>query len=673
MSKPALASVELLATKLVQQQVLFFTGAGLSKNWGLKLARELAPEYAQRFLRILKATPDLKFEFNEPEWISKYGLEYKDLGLVAEILARNKCWFIRHFLVPDAIGNKNETALAPPYSQLIRVDPVAAGYIGLPHIVLGRLAKEGLIREIVTTNLDPLHEVGCYAVGMERIDPRRPDHPALRFAWVEAFRVVANKNDHAFPLPGRSVFTVHKIHGCLDEARRVIREEQPQNHDCRWDRTEEQCRLLEQRSGFNLVFTYRELLNWRTDLWARDLLADRARNHHLVFVGFSATDAVIHATLRDVLEEVLGTAHRPKTLRQQEPGAKEMSTQQFATQESDTESDRPEPRTQAITRDLEPQIGAVLRAGAGGKPDKNSQFAAVKNQSEINKLFRDLYNHTIVRLLRQQFEVRGGTALLPYLPQEKHFLAQALAEKLTAYLGCLLDSPDFLYATLPAAVRLAWMASDPALGFGLPAAQDGRRRAPHGGRFASPHYYVPLSHQDGLTLLMLRAYWGILGGKTPKQAHAQVFPSGWVRLAPDPSRGLGTLAVLPLLEPRKINLAPLGRLRSLAPPPLGAAIALLLTFDEEQQSRAEARGTRATGQGSNSGQAGSRLRLVLDESSCPMLQSLRHPSQAGTGRWLVVRLPVHSLWDEALEVDPMQLQSALRHAMQATETEEIAS
>lgn len=673
MSKPALAFVELLATKLVHQQVLFFTGAGLSKNWGLKLARELAPEHAQRFLRILKATPDLKFEFNEQDWIRKYGQEYKDLGLVAEILARNKCWFIRHFLVPDAIGRKDEAPLAPPYSELIRVDPVAAGYIGVPHIVLGRLAKEGLIREIVTTNLDPLHEVGCYAVGMERVDTRRPNYPTLRFPWVEAFRVVANKNDHASPLPGRSVFTVHKIHGCLDEARRVINESQRKDHDCRWDRVEDDCRFLGKETGFNLVFTYRELLNWRTDLWARDLLADRARNHHLVFVGFSATDAVIHATLRDILEEILGAVHRPKILTKQECCAGEMRTEQFPTQESDTESDRPEPRTQAITRDLEPQIGAVLRAGAGGQPDKHSQFAAVKNQGEVNKLFRDIYNHTIVRLLRQQFDVRGGTALLPYLPQEKHFLAQALAGKLTAYLERLLDSPDFLYSTLPAAVRLAWMASDPALGFGLPAAPDGRRRTPHGGRFASPHYYVPLGHQDGLTLLMLRAYWGILGGKTPKEAYAQVFPSGWVRLAPEPSRGLGALAVLPLLEPRKINLAPLGRLRSLAPPPLGIAIALLLTSDEEQQARAEAQGIRTTRQGAGPGQAGSRLRLVLDESSCPMLQSLRQPSQAGTGRWLVFRLPVHSLWDDALETDPMQLQSALRHAVQATEPEEIAS
>jgi hypothetical protein len=54
----------------------------------------------------------------------------------------------------------------------------------------------------------------------------------------------------------------------------------------------------------SLVFTYREIQNWREDSWAADYLRTLLRTRVVVFCGYSLQDPVIHDTFRTVYEEM---------------------------------------------------------------------------------------------------------------------------------------------------------------------------------------------------------------------------------------------------------------------------------------------------------------------------------------------------------------------------------
>jgi hypothetical protein len=49
-----------------------------------------------------------------------------------------------------------------------------------------------------------------------------------------------------------------------------------------------------------IVFTYREIQNWREDSWSRDLLRTLLRTRTIVFCGYSVIDPVLHDTIRTV-------------------------------------------------------------------------------------------------------------------------------------------------------------------------------------------------------------------------------------------------------------------------------------------------------------------------------------------------------------------------------------
>ncbi|HEY2292360.1 MAG TPA: SIR2 family protein, partial [Thermoanaerobaculia bacterium] len=53
-----------------------------------------------------------------------------------------------------------------------------------------------------------------------------------------------------------------------------------------------------------LVFTFREIQNWREDSWSRDLVSTLLRTRTIVFCGYSTADPVLHDTIRTVYEEM---------------------------------------------------------------------------------------------------------------------------------------------------------------------------------------------------------------------------------------------------------------------------------------------------------------------------------------------------------------------------------
>src|SRR5262249_51109283 len=107
-----------------------------------------------------------------------------------------------------------------------------------------------------------------------------------------------------------------KIHGCV----RRYREERAQ--------TETLARYLP-----SMVFTYREIQNWRKDSWSRDLVSTLLRTRSIVLCGYSGADPVIHDTFRTVYEEI--EAHRPVKATGDAPPAQnsgEHDTRAFFTQ-----------------------------------------------------------------------------------------------------------------------------------------------------------------------------------------------------------------------------------------------------------------------------------------------------------------------------------------------------
>jgi hypothetical protein len=117
--------------------------------------------------------------------------------------------------------------------------------------------------------------------------------------WFDHATVVADGADHA-RLDPRGEMILTKAHGCAAGFRRVNEE---LGESILGDESRE--RLLE-KAREAIIVRRGQLLDWRTDLWARDMFADRARRHVILLVGISAQDPVIQIALTRVLEEVYG-------------------------------------------------------------------------------------------------------------------------------------------------------------------------------------------------------------------------------------------------------------------------------------------------------------------------------------------------------------------------------
>lgn len=152
------------------------------------------------------------------------------------------------------------------------------------HWVLARLAREGLCTTLLTTNYDLLLEGALRLAGCELDAGGRTPSVATTFAGVNR---VARASDFFDRASGyRSVLLV-KIHGCVDAYRKSS------SKPASW-----QAYLPA------MVFTYREIQNWRTDAWSRDYVRTLLRTRCVVFCGYSTSDPVLHDTFRSVYEEM---------------------------------------------------------------------------------------------------------------------------------------------------------------------------------------------------------------------------------------------------------------------------------------------------------------------------------------------------------------------------------
>lgn len=172
----------------------------------------------------------------------------------------------------------------------------------LRHHVLARFAREGFCPTLITTNFDLLIEGALRLSGLEVATAESGDPQNSATSLGEALALLIPRYDvisdpQGFYRRGKAyrTATLVKIHGCAGRVRGM--EALISSSD-----NEDQVRVhayLRQ-----VVYTYREIQNWRADHWTADLLRTLLRTRTLVFGGYSTADPVIHDTFRSVYEEM---------------------------------------------------------------------------------------------------------------------------------------------------------------------------------------------------------------------------------------------------------------------------------------------------------------------------------------------------------------------------------
>lgn len=166
------------------------------------------------------------------------------------------------------------------------------------HHILARLAREGLCPTLLTTNYDLLIEGAYRLAGFELTSSRnslpgiatKKYDPAEAQLPIRGFRRcvrVANAIQFFDHCVDHGTAQIFKIHGCVQQYREA--REEPANWKYYLP---------------TMVFTYREVQNWRGDSWSRDFLSTLLRTRTIAFLGYSAADPVIHDTFRTVYEEM---------------------------------------------------------------------------------------------------------------------------------------------------------------------------------------------------------------------------------------------------------------------------------------------------------------------------------------------------------------------------------
>jgi len=187
----------------------------------------------------------------------------------------------------------------------VRGDLLAEYYHGklFPrHHILARLHREGWINPILTTNYDLLLEGALRLSGFDSSDV--DESRACQATYCELDNVVG---PISFYQKGQSLNRggLIKFHGCVQAFRICRKRVQVLTNKKKADQLELEdalslfCRYLD-----SMVFTYREIQNWREDSWACDFLRSLLRTRSLVFCGYSLRDPVMHDTFRTVYEEM---------------------------------------------------------------------------------------------------------------------------------------------------------------------------------------------------------------------------------------------------------------------------------------------------------------------------------------------------------------------------------
>lgn len=170
------------------------------------------------------------------------------------------------------------------------------------HHIIARLAREGFCSTTITANFDLLLEGAFRLSGFAM---RFPDGSTTETlsppTYIDDFARIGSPSEFFVLGTGHRSAVLVKMHGCAQ------RYKQLRNDDAAL------AAYLP-----SMVFTYREIQNWRQDSWAADYLRTLMRTRTVVFCGYSLQDPVIHDTFRTVYEDMARVSGTPDPKRKEE-------------------------------------------------------------------------------------------------------------------------------------------------------------------------------------------------------------------------------------------------------------------------------------------------------------------------------------------------------------------
>jgi hypothetical protein len=264
-----LRAIRELATQVEDSALLPLIGSGASIDCGARTVTQLS----KRLLRGYRA------QVPRDRWPTNVDEREKnvDLGNFADAILQSA----GQRAVVEALGLRNE-------DQWPSVDAVPDHFCG--YRILARLARESLISEAITFNYDCCFERGLKDEGFQL----GPHGPQGNKQWPDRATIVSDAETNAL-IERRGTFVLTKPHGC---AARYRRQRLKGLFD--GERPEQETERPEQ----DIVICRSQLLDWRDDLWARDVVTEKARRHVVLLLGFSGADPVINATVTRALEDV---------------------------------------------------------------------------------------------------------------------------------------------------------------------------------------------------------------------------------------------------------------------------------------------------------------------------------------------------------------------------------
>jgi hypothetical protein len=249
-----LEAIRKLALQLHGQRLLPVVGAGASWDCGVRLAGDIAVVLHTAYLANADFAPHAE------------GLDEKDLAGIAEAiyLKTNQSRVVREVGIPDP-------DLWRPAEKL--------GAHFCVYCVLARMVREGLLKEAFGFNYDCGAEAGLSAEGFAYGDVSAGRH------WVDRARIVADAEVASDTKRDESSFTLFKANGCAVRYRELAARDEP-------------------KAAEGIVIRREQLEEWRGSTWSRDKFRDRAGDHVLVLIGFSAQDTKFTTQVQQVLDNV---------------------------------------------------------------------------------------------------------------------------------------------------------------------------------------------------------------------------------------------------------------------------------------------------------------------------------------------------------------------------------
>jgi len=147
------------------------------------------------------------------------------------------------------------------------------------HFVLARLAREGFCATTITTNYDLLLEGAWRQTGFRFSQESNDELEKLMpEATIPRMARIASAHDFQSFAKSSNTSMIVKVHGCCETYRKI----RSSTLDPKVELKPESDWQDYMRA---IVFTYREIQNWRSDSWSRDYLANLQRTRSKIVLG----------------------------------------------------------------------------------------------------------------------------------------------------------------------------------------------------------------------------------------------------------------------------------------------------------------------------------------------------------------------------------------------------